>query len=382
VTRRRIGLNLLWMVPGVVGGSEEYTTRLLKAMGELDLDDLELVLFVNTLIPDVYPELTSSFETVVAPLSGQSKSVRVAAENTWLAVAARRRRIELLHHLGGIMPFIRTAPSMVTIHDLQPLAMPAHFSAVKRSFHRVVLPPSARHALRVVTLTDYTRADLIDRLAVDADRIVLVPSGITMPARPTDDADVVAVRRRYGLDDHRVFLYPAITYPHKNHLMVLDAFARVARDHPDAALVLTGGPAQMESDVLAQTQSLGLSARVFRLGRIPSSDLEALYRTAVALVFPSRFEGFGIPVLEAMSRGCPVIAADATALPEVVGDAGVLVEPRDVQGWATAMARLLDDADLRRDLVSLGYQRARRYDWPSAARRLEGVYRSALEEVR
>jgi alpha-1,3-rhamnosyl/mannosyltransferase len=270
----------------------------------------------------------------------------------------------------------------VTIHDLQPLAMPAHFSAVKRSFHRVVLPPSARHALRVVTLTDYTRADLIDRLAVDADRIVLVPSGITMPARPTDDADVVAVRRRYGLDDHRVFLYPAITYPHKNHLMELDAFARVARDHPDAALVLTGGPAQMESDVLAQTQSLGLSARVFRLGRIPSSDLEALYRTAVALVFPSRFEGFGIPVLEAMSRGCPVIAADATALPEVVGDAGVLVEPRDVQGWATAMARLLDDADLRRDLVSLGYQRARRYDWPSAARRLEGVYRSALEEVR
>jgi alpha-1,3-rhamnosyl/mannosyltransferase len=370
------------MVPGVVGGSEEYTTRLLHAVAEHEPDDLELVLFVNRLIPEAHPRLVDSFETVVAPLTGRHKSLRVLGENTWLALEARRRDIELVHHLGGIMPFVRGLPSMVTIHDLQPLAMPAHFSAIKRAFHRLVIPPSARHALRVVTLTDYTRRDLIARLDVRPDRVVLVPSGIAMPLDGEVDGDVDVVRRRYGLDRRRLFVYPAITYPHKNHLMLLDAFAVVARDHPDAALVLTGGSAQMETEVRRAATAPELVGRVFRLGRIPSDDLDALYRTALALTFPSRFEGFGIPVLEAMSRGLPVIAADATALPEVVGDAGLLVEPGDVQGWALAMNRLLDDDDLGRQMAERGLARARQFDWPSAAEDLELVYRTVLDEVR
>lgn len=382
MSRHRVGLNLLWMVPGVVGGSEEYTTRLLRAVAEHRPADLEPVLFVNRLVPDAYPELVRSFETVVAPISGRRKALRVAAENTWLAVEARRRQVDLLHHLGGIMPFVRTVPSMVTIHDLQPLAMPAHFAFTKRAFHRAVLPMSARRALRVVTLTDYTRHDLIERLAVRGDRIVLVPSGIRIPAsHAAVDARTADVRRQYGLGERRYFLYPAITYPHKNHLTLLEAFRAVARTHADAALVLTGGPAATEGDVQAMARSPELEGRVFRLGRIARDDLDALYRGAIALTFPSRFEGFGIPVLEAMSRDLPVIAADATALPEVVGDAGLLVEPRDVPGWTSAMARLLDDDALREELVRRGRDRARQFDWASAATRLEGVYREVLTEV-
>lgn len=382
MTGHRVGLNLLWMVPGVVGGSEEYTTRLLRAVADQSPTDLTPVLFVNELVPGAYPELVDAFETVVAPTSGRRKGFRVAVESTWLAREAVRRRIALLHHLGGIMPIVRTVPSMVTIHDLQPLALPAHFSLAKRAFHRAVLPMSARRALRVVTLTDYTRRDLIDRLAVRADRVVIVPSGIRLPTSFEEvDARIPAIRQRYGLDDRRLFLYPAITYPHKNHLMLLQAFEGVISRHPDAALVLTGGPASSEEAVRQAASRPGLRGRVFRLGRIPRADLDALYRTAVALTFPSRFEGFGLPVLEAMSRRLPVIAADATALPEVVADAGLLVEPDDVPGWTAAMDRMLDDGQLRRRLVQQGYERARRYDWASAAGRLQDVYREVLAEV-
>jgi alpha-1,3-rhamnosyl/mannosyltransferase len=281
------------------------------------------------------------------------------------------------------MPFVRTVPSMVTIHDLQPLAMPEHFSPRKRLFHRLVMPPSARHALRVVTLTDYTRRDLITRLAVRPERVVLVPSGVRMPLQADAEAEAVevaAIRQRYGLGERRLFVHPAITYPHKNHLMLLEAFAPVVRDHPDVALVLTGGPAQTEEEVRRAMADSVLDGHVFRLGRIPSDDLDVLYRTATALTFPSRFEGFGIPVLEAMSRGCPVIAADATALPEVVGDGGLLVAPDDVQGWTDAMNRLLEDEELGRQLADKGRARARQFDWPTAAARLEDVYRSVLAE--
>jgi alpha-1,3-rhamnosyl/mannosyltransferase len=208
-----------------------------------------------------------------------------------------------------------------------------------------------------------------------------VPSGITIPDERDRDPDIVTkVRERYGLDDLRILLYPAITYPHKNHLMLIDAFRGVIDDVPDAALVLTGGEARLEGDVLEAVRRHDLDERVFRLGRIPRSDLDALYRTAVCLTFPSRFEGFGIPVLEAMSRGCPVVAADSTALPEVVGDAGLLVAPRDVSGWTTAMIRLLEDDGLRAELAGRGLVRAAAFDWQRPAAALESVYRAALAE--
>jgi glycosyltransferase involved in cell wall biosynthesis len=183
------------------------------------------------------------------------------------------------------------------------------------------------------------------------------------------------VRERHGLGDRPFFLYPAITYPHKGHEHLVRAFAAVAGPRPDALLVLAGGEAQREEALRALIASLGLGDRVRRIGRVPEGDLDALYREAVALVLPSRYEGFGMTVLEAMSRRCPVIAADATALPEVVGDAGLLVDPDDPEPWSRAMVHLLDDPDRRRRLADAGEARARTFDWGRSARLLAGVYR-------
>jgi glycosyltransferase involved in cell wall biosynthesis len=377
----RVGLNLLWLVPGVVGGSEEYTTRLLQAIGEAQPEGFEFVVFGNRLVLDAYPELGQHFECVAAPIDGSRKMLRVGAENSWLAAASRRHHLDLLHHLGGIMPFVRGCPGMLTIHDLQPLVMPQHFDPVKRWFARVSIPPSARHARVIITLTEVTRQMMVERLGVEAARIEVIPAGIHIPT-PAEVAveRAVDVRTHYGLGDAPFFLYPAITYPHKNHVFLVEAFAPVARRFPEARLVLTGGSAQHERALGAVVDDLGVAGQVRRLGRIPRAHLDALYHEATALVFPSRFEGFGMPLLEAMSRGCPVVAADATALPEVGGDGAVLLPLQDVDRWSEELSLLLTDAPHRAALGEAGRVRAAHFGWPAVAERFVEVYDRVRQE--
>lgn len=376
-----VGVNLLWLVPGVVGGSEEYMTRLLGAVAERQPPDLRLTLFALAPFTHAYPPLADAFPVVVSPLDGRSKLRRVLAESTWLARRSARARLDLVHHAGGTMPPVRGAPGIVTVHDLQPLAMPDNFGAVKHLYLRRRLGPSVREAVLVVTITAYTARSVVERLGADPDLVEIVPPAGTLgtpsPAGAGGGATAGAVRPPAG----RYFLYPAVTYPHKNHLLLLRAFARVASVRDDVALVLTGGEAQMEGAVAAEAVRLGVRDRVLRLGRVPRSDLEALYRGAAALTFPSRFEGFGMPVLEAMEHGCPVIAAASTALPEVVAGAGVLVDPDDPRAWAAAMINVLDDGDLRDSLAAAGRARATGFRPEAGADRLIAVYRRGARIV-
>jgi alpha-1,3-rhamnosyl/mannosyltransferase len=181
--------------------------------------------------------------------------------------------------------------------------------------------------------------------------------------------------RASGLTDTPFFLYPAIPYEHKNHAVLVDAFARLHDERPDVQLVLTGREGPCEDALRAQIARLGLGRAVVRTGRVSRADLDWLVRHAVALVFPSRYEGFGLPVVEAMAAGCPVVAADATALPEVVDGAGLLVAPDDVDGWCRAMAELLDGD--RAAMTAKSAARAQRYRGDDVARRLVATYRAA-----
>ena len=368
MSRLRVGVNLLWLVPGVVGGSEEYTVRLLAALRDLDPDDVDVTLFVTRSFLDTYRDLASRFTTVVCPISGRSRPIRVAAESTWLLVEARRRRIQLLHHAGGTIPPLRATPSIVTVHDLQPLLFPEHFSRVKNAYLRWRLRPSVRRSKAVVTLTAYTASTITDIFGVPVE---LVPPGYTaaLDDQPTRDP-----RAAFELTGP-FFLYPAITYPHKNHAMLVRAFAGVVATHPDALLVLTHRAAQMEDDLQALIASRQLTKNVRRLGHVDRGDLNWLYANAVALAFPSRFEGFGMPVLEAMGHRCAVIAARSAALPEVVGDAGVLVDPDDEQAWTAAMVDLLDDSAHREQLAVAAARRVEdHFQWKASAERLRQLY--------
>ncbi len=373
--RTRIGINLLWLVPGEVGGSEEYTIGLLRAFAALAPDDLELVLYVNRRFVDTHPDLCETFLTRVAPVSGSSRVVRVLCESTWLAWRSRRDHCALVHHGGGTMPVVRTVPGIITLHDLQPLVFPERFGVVKRTYIRLVAPRSLRAARAVVCLSNFVGDDAVARAGVDAARIRLVPCGVDEFV-PVAHERVEQVRDRFGLGDRPFVLYPAITYPHKNHVMLVEAFAIVSERVPDVRLVLTGGAGSSDADVAAAIVRQGLSGRVVRTGRVPADDLTALFQAASVLAFPSTYEGFGLPALEAMGRDLPVVASAVGGLAEVVGDAGVLLDPTDVEAWADALTALLTSAELRERAVRAGRVRVGHHGWPASAAALAETYRS------
>lgn len=379
--KQKVAINLLWMVPGVVGGSETYMTRLLRGLVEGD-GDLDYTIFALPQFAEAHPDLASNYETLYAPLTGQVKSFRVAGENTWLARQARKRKIDLIHHGGGTMPLVRTTRSVLTVHDLQYLYFPEYFTRSKLTFLKAMLPRSAEAARLVLVPSEFTRRTVIERLSIDPSIVIVVPHGIA----PRDQQEVPSdIRERYGLDGP-FFLYPAATYPHKNHLVLIEAMTKLLKVHPEAKLVFTGAKAWQEWSVAKdmgeriarEIAAHGLTTDVLSLGYVPGADLDALYNEAVAVCFPSRFEGFGAPVLEAMARGCPVIAANATALPEVLEDSGRLVSPDNAEEWCQAMCQLIEDEALRKELSLAGCERAKLFNWDRSATILQDAYKHAL----
>ena len=370
----KVGINLLWMVPGTVGGSETYMARLLSGLAERS-SDLDYTIFALPRFREAHPVLAKTFKMAYGPVSGRRKSARIATENSWLAAQCKLRKIDLVHHAGGTMPYFRTARPVLTVHDLQYLYYPDYFTKTKLSWLKMNVPRSAEQARLIMTPSGFSRRTVIERLNIDPSIVVVVPHGIS----PREGRDQPReVRSTYDIAE-RFFLYPAITYPHKNHLILLDAFARVLKVHPDCSLVLTGARGSMETTIASTVRELGIEDRVRRLGYVPSRDLDALYHDATAMTFPSRFEGFGAPILEAMSRGCPVIAADATAIPEVVTDAGRLVSPDNAEDWASAMCDLIEDDELRTGYAKAGLERVKEFTWTTSCDVLEDAYRHTLE---
>jgi alpha-1,3-rhamnosyl/mannosyltransferase len=305
----------------------------------------------------------------------------VLAENAWLPRQFVEQRLDVAHHLGGLLPRC-PVPAVVTLHDLQYLAYPEYFSPPKRRYLQLSQGRSLRRARFVAAISEYTRVDAIGAFGLDPAKVVVVPPVVTAVQVPDDAA---RVRAELGLTRDFV-LYPAAAYPHKNHETLLRAFARVVCDGGrDVDLVLTGasgagawGSAHSTAPLItALATELGIGDRVRALGYVSAAPLAALNAEAVALVFPSRFEGFGLPVAEAMSVGCPVIAAKATALPALVCSGGVLVSPDDVYGWAREMARVLDDPVVREKLAEAGRARFAELAAADSVERLVDVYRKA-----
>jgi alpha-1,3-rhamnosyl/mannosyltransferase len=358
--KRTLGVNLLYLVPGVVGGTEEYAVRVLRAVAANPDDELELLLFARDSFALAYPDIAGAFATKTLALPA-NRALRVAAESTWLA--RQSRSVDAVHHLGGRVPAVGSARSAVTVHDLQPLHFPERFSAVKRRFLAYSLPRSLRKAQLVVSVSEWVRRSIIEMLHIPEECTVVVSA----PCEPIDRAQLVAGERVEALPvalrhiaqaDEPFFVYPAITYAHKNHRTLIEAFAPVARAHPGVRLVLTGGSGPLEGELHGLIARLGLDDDVVRTGRIERTHLDTMLALARALVFPSIYEGFGLPVIEALRVGCPPIVANATALPEAVGGAGVLVEPLSVDAWTDALDDALSWDELRRaGLVAAGARR-------------------------
>lgn len=275
-----------------------------------------------------------------------------------------------MHHGGGSVPAVGTRPAVLTIHDLQWHDYPNYVAPLKLRYLRWSTPKSIRRARVITTPTEFVKRTVVDAYGVDPNRIVTVRHGMEtgLGARATDES---TLRARYALGSGPIVVYPAMTHPHKRHDFLVDL---VAGPWKDVVLVLTGGAGSAEDALRERIEARGVSRRVVRTGRVPAEDRDGLIKMALAVAFPSEYEGFGAPALEAMALGSPLIASDRGSLPEVVGSAG-LVLPLEIDAWAAA----LDSVSANREaLVNAGRARVAEYSTRHSAEDLLGAYRLAL----
>ena len=371
----QIGVNLLWLVPGVVGGSEEYTIRLLLAMADQKPTSLDVRLYGQPCLFEEHRQLAERFTPVVAPPLPSSKIARVGLEKTWLRLVSKDD--VLVHHAGGVIAGnLRGAP-VLTVHDIQPLDMPHNFSWLKRRWLKSMIPSSVKAAQLIITPSQFTADRLVDEFGIKPEKIEVVAHGHRFDeVDPQADRSAEDRDRPYG----RFMLYPAITYPHKRHIDLIDALGELAPQYHDLNIVFTGRRGPLHDHLVDHVSTLGLCGRVHFTGRVPENVLDELYRSAVATVIPSEYEGFGNPALEAMSRRCPVVAANAGALPEVLGGAGILVPTRSPKAIADAMRTLLDSEPTAQSMGTVGHEQARRYSWESSGRSLLASYRRVVNQ--
>jgi glycosyltransferase involved in cell wall biosynthesis len=311
-----------------------------------------------------------------SPVRSRRKPLRVAAELTWLPAHARRDRIDLLHSLGTTSPIVCPVPSVVSVLDVIYHHFPETFPAASRLGLRVVVPTGARRARRVIAISEAGKHDLVETLRLRPDRIDVVHLGFMEPpaAAPTPEE---VLRERFGLGTGAIVLTVAAALRHKNLGRLIEAFAITSQGR-DATLVVVGHAGLDTERLQAQAEGLGIGERVRFTGWIDDPDLEGLYRSASAFVFPSLMEGFGMPVVEAMYRGVAVACSNVSAMPEVAGDAAELFDPTDAGAIAAALTRLLDDPARRAELVARGHERWKAFSWERAAAETLEVYERAL----
>ena len=292
---------------------------------------------------------------------------------------------DLLFVPSHVLPLLHPRRSAVTVHDLGFLYHPEAHTLSQNLYLRWSTHHNARAATRILADSQATRRDLVHHYSIPESKITVVYPGRDETLAPvTDPALLSAVRARYGLVGPYL-LYVGTLHPRKNLVRLVQAFGSLLRSSADGArapmaglqLVLVGQKGWLYDDILTQVRKLGLSDRVVLTGYVPDDDLPALLSGALAFVFPSLYEGFGLPLLEAMACGTPVICSNASSLPEVAGDAALLVEPRDTDALADALARLVADEGLRRELVERGFRQMQRFSW----RRCAEETLSVLEEV-
>jgi glycosyltransferase involved in cell wall biosynthesis len=345
-----VGISILTLVPGEFGGSETYARGLLAALarvGELDYRVLQ---------PPAARGVDGGLPSEVAKEYLDARTVPRRLLAMSLATArprALRRRLEdaaLVHYPFTLrIPTVRQ-PSATTLLDLQHLDLPALFSRQERAFRGVAWHRSVRGADRVIVISEFVRDRAVALLGLDPERIRVIHLGL--------DHDVY----RPGSEEReRFLLYPAKSWPHKNHARLYEAFALLRRDEPELRLVLTGGG-----------HDANLPDGVEYAGLVSTAELASLYRRAAAMVFPSLYEGFGQPPLEAMACGCPVACSNVASLPEVVGDAARLFDPHDPRAIAAAVRDVLDSSA---EWSARGLVRAAAFSWDAVAHKHDAVYR-------
>ena len=288
---------------------------------------------------------------------------------------ARQLGLDVLHCTAAVAPVRSSVPTVITLHDVLGLEHPEWFTRALALHSKLVLAPAVRRASVVLVPSTYTRDRVVDRLRVDPQRVRLAPLGIDERFSPGEPRN--GLRERFGLAGPFVLTVGTLQ-PRKNIEAALNAFERLVASGAEHRLAIVGGRGWRDEPLAELIQSSPAAERIVMTGRVTDDDLIGLYRAADVFVFPSRYEGFGFPPLEAMACGTPVVSSNRTSLPELIGDAGLLVDPDDVDAIERELSALLASPEPREELVERGRRRAAEFTWRRCAELTAEAYRTAL----
>lgn len=357
-----VGLNLVFLVPGHTGGMEVAARELLPALRQA-APEVRFTAFINREAAAAEGPWHDEVESVTVPVHASNRAEWVRGEQILLPRLARAAGCTLVHSLGSTGPARGPFTRVVTIHDVIYKHFPeAHFG-LRSLGMRVLVPLAARRSHRVMADSRATRDDLVDLLGISADKIDVVPLAARLP-RVTPAAED-EVRAQLQLGARPLVVSTSAKRPHKNLRRLLEAHRLLAEPRP--LLVLPGYPTEHEAELRTLADGLGIADDVRFVGWVDEAVLEGLLRAAVCVAFPSLYEGFGLPVLEAMLRDIPVVCSGRSSLAEVAGDAALLVDPEDPASIADAISRVVADPELARSLVEAGRAQAARFSWEATA---------------
>ena len=358
-------------------GIGTYIRNLVTELGALDASS-EYVLLTRPDDADAPSLGGPNFRTVV-----ESSRPYSIAEQFQVPRAVARAHADLLHEPHYVLPPLTRAKTVVTIHDCIHLRFPEYLpSRAAYGYAHTMIRLAARKANRILTVSHASKRDILHYTGVPAEKVVVVHNGLDERFAAAPDADTVErVRARFQLD-HPFVLYVGNIKPHKNLARLIAAFAEMRTDGPEGLkLVVIGDETSKHPGLRQAVHRHRLDKHVRFFGFQPSTTLVVFYRLARAFVFPSLYEGFGLPPLEAMAHETPVVTSNVSSLPEVAGDGALLVDPYDVHAIADGMRRVVTDEALRRDLIEKGRTRARAFSWRQAAASTLQVYRQVLGQA-
>lgn len=373
-TRLRIAIDA-HSIGAKLGGNESYALNLIEALAQVDQSN-EYTLYVTT--TQAYDRLHQRWPNFkVRNTRPHTPLIRIPLT---LSAELRKNPVDVLHVQFTAPPFC-PCPVVVSIHDLSFEHLPHTFNRRSRTQLRLTVRHSARRAARIISLSEHTKRDIVETYGISAEMISAIPLAAPTHFGPvSDDKELQRVRQTYGIVGEYILTVGSIQ-PRKNLARLVRAYASLRKKQIGDSfpkLVLVGKCAWLYDETLRALQETGIKDSVILTGYVPESDLPALYSGARCFVYPSYFEGFGLPPLEAMKCGTPVMVGNATSLPEVVGDAALTVDPFDINAIASGLESMLNDSVLRDTLRVKGKARATFFDWRDTARRTLGVYEQVV----
>jgi len=358
-------------------GIGRYTRGIVGALADLDHDN-QYTLVVARDVGDLPGIGSGNMRFRRLPLSEWSLTIAWHRLRLPIYVDAFTGPLDIFHSPDFVLPPVRRARTIVTVHDLSFLRYPQCAARGLVAYLSTVVPRSLRRADLILADSAWTRQDIIAMLGMPAKKILVVPAGVGPEYQPiADEAVLSVVRQRYHLPE-RFILHVGTLEPRKNLVRLMEALRAISAQEPETKLVLVGGKGWLYEDIFTNVERLGLAGKVIFPGYIAEADLPAVYNLAAVFAYPSLYEGFGIPPLEAMACGVPVVSSNSSSLPEVVGDVALLVEPTDSDALAAALLRALSDQSLRQVLRQRGFERVRQFSWPAAAEKLLKAYLSLV----